>query len=212
MLQTTKKAKRHSRAYTLAQGFTLVEVMVSLVILSLLMLSTVAAMRAFGKTQVAIEKVTYRSDDVRMVSRFIRNSLEATMGAGASATAQLSTGGGPSNDGASYFKGEGSGLSWHAPMIFGENFGGALALRLSKEDTNLVLRWQDIEPTGHDYEWSNTSNRILLENVESFELQYRPAFAEEWTGIWEPTGDFPTTLRIELRVDGRYWPELIIAL
>lgn len=194
------------------RGFTLVEVLVSLVILSLLMLSTVAAMRAFGKTQVALEEATYRSDEVRMVSRFIRNSLEVMLGSSTGATAKLSTGGGPSTDGTGYFEGERSKLSWHAPMIFGENFGGALALQLAKEENNLVLRWQNIKSAGSDYEWNNSSSRILLENVDSLEVQYRSGFAEEWADTWKAAEGSPMTVRMELKVLGRYWPELIIGL
>ena len=47
------------------RGFTLVEVMVALTILSLVMLATVTGLRTLANTQVAIERMTSRVDEVR---------------------------------------------------------------------------------------------------------------------------------------------------
>ena len=47
------------------RGFTLVEVMVALTILSLVMMATVTGLRTLANTQTAIERATHRVDEIR---------------------------------------------------------------------------------------------------------------------------------------------------
>ena len=58
-------------------GFTLVEVIVSLGILSLIMLATISALRTFGQTQVSLDKMIDRVDEVRTVSGMVRGAADA---------------------------------------------------------------------------------------------------------------------------------------
>ena len=53
-----------------AQGFTLIEVMVALTILSLVLMVTVTGLSTLANTQSAIERMTSRIDEVRSVSIF----------------------------------------------------------------------------------------------------------------------------------------------
>ena len=62
-----------------AAGFTLVEVVVALTILSLIMLATVTALRTLANTQGTLERVTARIDEVRTVSGFLRDLMEAAV-------------------------------------------------------------------------------------------------------------------------------------
>ena len=63
-----------------AQGFTLVEVMVSLAILSLVMLVTVSGFRTLGNTATSISAMTGRTDELRSVSMFLRDAFENSVG------------------------------------------------------------------------------------------------------------------------------------
>ena len=62
-----------------ARGFTLVEAVVALTILSMIMVATIATLRAFGNTNIAIKQVTQRVDEVRVVSAFLRNTIGNAM-------------------------------------------------------------------------------------------------------------------------------------
>ena len=62
-----------------SRGFTLIEVVVSLAILSLVLLGTVTGLRTLGNTQVSLERVTQRADEVRTVSAFLRDLMEAAV-------------------------------------------------------------------------------------------------------------------------------------
>ena len=66
---------REVRSTVGAEGFTLVEVMVALTILSLVMMATVTGLRTLANTQSAIERMTSRVDEVRSVSIFLRDLL-----------------------------------------------------------------------------------------------------------------------------------------
>jgi general secretion pathway protein J len=83
-----------------SRGFTLIEVVVSLAILSLVLLGTVTGLRTLGNTHVSLERVTQRADEVRTVSAFLRDLMEsAVVGSGSGG---LTLGGGSSA--ASYFR------------------------------------------------------------------------------------------------------------
>ena len=61
------------------RGFTLIEMSVALVVLSLIMLATVTALRTLGNTQVAVDRLTLRNDEIRSVSSFLRDALESAI-------------------------------------------------------------------------------------------------------------------------------------
>ena len=81
---------------SLNAGFTLVEVMVSITVLSMILLATVTALRTFGNTQQSLQHMTHRVDEVRSVSGFLRAAIEsATIAEDASGGLALGgTGGG----------------------------------------------------------------------------------------------------------------------
>src|SRR5690606_14159465 len=56
-------------------GFTIVEVVVALTVLSLIVLATLTAVQTFGDTQARLETTLVRLDQMRMVSQFLRSTL-----------------------------------------------------------------------------------------------------------------------------------------
>ena len=63
----------------LHRGFTLVEVVVALAVLSLIMLATVTGLRTLGNTQVAVDRQVDRVSELRAVSSFLRDSFGAAV-------------------------------------------------------------------------------------------------------------------------------------
>lgn len=187
------------------RGFTLVEVVVALSILSLLLLATVSALRTFGNTQASLEKLTNRVDEMRTVSGFLRDTLQsAVVGTRRSG---LSLGGTP--PASSYFKGDARSFAWKAPVLFGEGYGGTFLVRVAREQDKLVLRWQEPTRGDRDIKWSGTPSRDLLEGVEEFSVYYRAEFGEPWRGQWNEENS-PALVRIGIKAAGRYWPDLIL--
>ena len=85
---------------TRSAGFTLVEVMVSITVLSMILLATVTALRTFGNTQSSLQRMTHRVDEVRSVSGFLRAAIEsATIAEDASGGLALGGSGGGGRSG-----------------------------------------------------------------------------------------------------------------
>lgn len=194
-----------------AAGFTLVEVVVSLAVLSLIMLATVTALRTFGNTQAAAERLIERVDEIRSVSGFLRDGLEAAVVAPDAGGGRLSLGPGSAVQIPPYFRGDAQSLEWKAPLMFGESYGGVFLLRVGREDGRLVLRWRPPNDTDRDdgADWSEAPGRVLLTGLEELQLAYRPEFDLPWQEEWSEEGS-PALVRLVIRAGGRFWPELVL--
>ncbi|GAB3281341.1 prepilin-type N-terminal cleavage/methylation domain-containing protein [Parahaliea aestuarii] len=187
------------------RGFTLVEVMVALAILSLILLSTITALRTFGTTQATLDRTIERIDEVRTVSSFLRDQLgAASIGLNASG---LTLGGGV--DEGSFFRGSAKSLEWKANIKFGESFGGNYLLRVVQLDDELTLQWLPVSMSTHDLDWEGASSRRLIAGVQAFELAYRTGFSEDWQAELD-AGTTPALVRMRISTRGRYWPDLIM--
>ena len=186
------------------RGFTLVEVMVALTVLSLVMLATITGLRTLANTQVAIERMTNRVDEVRTVSGFLRETLEsAVVGVNRS---RLSTGG-PRTE-ATYFEASHESLAWKATVLFGESYGGSYLVRVAREDGRLVLRWQEPTQSGRPEDWNKADSRTLVNDLDEFKLSFRMEFTDPWIEEINRNA-VPALVRLQVRAAGRYWPDLI---
>lgn len=195
-----------SERITVTSGFTLVEVVVSLSLLSLVLLGTVTALRTFANTQTSLVAFSNRVDEVRTVSGLLRDTLQASvviagddegLSFGASAKPQ------------SYFEGSENAMVWKAPVIFGESYGGSVFIRVAMEKDQLVLRWQEPLVTVEPEDWSASYFRVLVEEFEELTLSYRGAFGAPWQARWDGQGS-PAHVRLGIKAHGRYWPDLIM--
>lgn len=189
-------------------GFTLVEVVVALSVLSLIMLATISALRTFANTQQSLDRMMGRVDEVRTVSSLLRDLVDSAA-MGADGGEGLTLGGGARD--AAYFAGSDGILMFKANILFGENFGGEYVLRFSREDSALVMRWQASNGDSRTIDWSQAASRILVRQVDLFEVAYRPAPQADWVPDWQ-NGGVPVALRLRLRAAERFWPELIMAV
>lgn len=187
-------------------GFTLVEVVVALSILSLVLLATVTGLRTLAKTQASVERMTGRIDEIRTVSSFLRDSMEsAAVGSGGAGGLAL----GARSRESAYFELTPDALIWKSTILIGERFGGSYLLRLAREDDLLVLRWQEPGVSGQPRDWRGAPMRTLADEVEEFEISWRGDYRGDWQGEWR-RGDVAGWVRLQLRAGGRYWPELIM--
>lgn len=206
---TKNRPAGHSGVCAASGGFTLVEVVVALGVLSLILLATVSALRTFANTQVSLDKIVARVDEVRTLSSFLRDTLGGAV-TGSNEGGGMSFGGGASE--LAHFAGDEKSLSWKTTALFGEAYGGTVLMRIAKEDDTLMLYWQDPLPPGIPVVWENKNSRILLESVEEFEVSFRPEFDLDWqSGEWDTPGA-PALVRLTIKAGGRYWPDLIIGV
>lgn len=183
------------------RGFTLVEVVVSTVILSLIMLATATALRTFGQTYDRLLGATDRSADAREVTRFLNLSLRDAL----PNTATM--------------QGSRTELQWVAPLDRVGSAGGLQHLRLRQMGDALVLSFAPyslLDAGGSEPRWASVvEDFVLIESLESLEFAF---FVDPYS---DPISSFdgdntsptiPFAVGIDLRVSGRNWPPIIIAL
>ncbi len=206
------RRSRAKRADTSApRGFTLVEVVVGLAILSLVMLATVTGFRTLGNTAGTINKMTDRVDELRSVSSFLRDALEnSVVGAESGGGGGLSFGGnGGGSKPSAFFRLKNGSLEWRSKILFGEAYGGSYFLRLGKRGNRLVLQWQDPEGRTEPKEWVKSPQRVVLDDLELFEVTYRMNPGEPWR-LDDLDRDVPSHIKLAVKANGRFWPEMIM--
>lgn len=196
-------------------GFTLLEVTISLVILSMILLATSTALRTFANSKGAVDAVVERADNVRLVSAFLRRTLGAAMPVVSTDQSAL---GGPFDDSTTFdrnygvaFSGARNSVVWVAPFTGGTTLGGVHMLRLAREDDQLVLRWVPWRGPAGRAAWASAPRHVVMEDVETFTLAYRPAFGEAWVSRWEGEANNPVAVSVSLQAGGRFMPEIIVA-
>jgi general secretion pathway protein J len=189
-------------------GFSLVEVVVALTILSMVMLATITGLRTLANTQGTLERMTERVDELRTVSSFLRDMLEsATVGSSGAGASRLSLGG--KSRQSAYFELTPNALIWKTTILIGESFGGSYLLRVAREDDLLVLRWQEPDPSGKPGKWMRAQTRTLADELQEFEISWREKYQDNWQRGWKE-GDKVGWVRLQVKVAGRFWPELIM--
>lgn len=192
------------------RGFTLIEVMVAVTLLSMVMVATIAAMRTLGNTRSSVEQLTERVDEIRVLSEFLRNTIGAAMPVTRVGSSEEMFTEGKSYG--TYFAGDATRLMWVAPLVGGADMGGVFILYLARVDDTLELRWLPYQSEVQAVDWGAVEPRRLLQSVEEFEVGYLGAYGQEWTDIWEGSQRNPVAVRINIRSAGKYWPELVIRL
>lgn len=188
------------------RGFTLVEVMVALTLLSLVLMATVTALRTLGNTQITLERMTDRVDEVRSVSNFLRDLLESAM---VGSNSDFSLGGGSSE--ASYFRSGEDFLEFESIVLFGELYGGSYLVRVAKEKTQLVLRWQELPGSKPVQEWKDMPSRVMVEQLDELTVATREEYAKAWEDRRrEDDLSVPMVVRLGIKASGRHWPDLIM--
>lgn len=191
------------------KAFTLLEVLIALTLLSMMMIAVVAAMRTFGNTKATLETVTGRIDEVRLVSDFLRRSLEGALPVLRLGDSQTS-GGLEGTSGDTFFSGTRNSLIWVAPLVAGANLGGAYVMHLYKVDDRLELTWRPYQRDYANFENAELTPRILLDGVDHFSVGYRASHTGEWLETWPGQRFNPVAVRLNLRAHDRYWPEIVV--
>ena len=192
-------------------GFTLVELLVTMALLSLLMLGMASALRTMAQTEERVDARLADADEFRVATGFLR-SIVGRISARKNPA--------PMTQGASpyMFAGAPTTLSWVGIMPARYGAGGRHFFRLGVEPVNgeaaLVLRflpWVD-SPTFPD--WSQAEARVLVTSVTALSIRYEDA--REVPSVWGPEWPFrdrlPQRLELTLQTTTGFWPSLVIPL
>ena len=189
-------------------GMTLVEVMVSAVVLSMVMLALSASLRTFATTYTAVEQSANRTARLREVTYFLRHVLREAYSP---------------HQGA--FDAGGGQISWLAPIDRVGAAGGVTWLRLRREGDALMLDFaipdlELAEQADSDPEWGAViPSETLLRNLRSFRVSKLKepdggrGFADSDAngGNQGLSADLPPGVQLEWEIEGMAWPPLVVA-
>lgn len=199
--------RSHRRQRSL--GFTLVEVVVAMALLSLVMLVLGSSIRSMGASAERIDARTASIDEMRVATGFLRDIV------GRSAAQKQE----PPAVGL-LFAGSADAVSWVGVMPARFGAGGRHFFRLGAEQvsdgsTALVLRfvpWRWEQKAWPD--WAQAQSRVLVRDVDSLALSYEGnGFNQDWLGAWPPEATrLPPRLRLLLSAAGSEWPPIVLAI
>ncbi len=179
-------------------GMTLVEVMISAVVLSLLMLALAASLRTFATTYTAVEQSADRTARLREVTYFLRHVLREAYSPHRGA-----------------FHISDSEISWLAPIDRVGAAGGVTWLRLRRAGDTVMLDFaipdtETAEKARTDPAWGDAiPSQILLENVRRFQVSAIKAPSRNDDEALK--NELPPGVQLEWELEGMSWPPLIVA-
>lgn len=203
------------------RGFTLVELLVAMSLLSLVMLAMSSALRTMGQTESRIDARSSRLDDFRSATSFLRASLGRLV-------MRKRPPGGPADQSPYYFVGAPDAMAWIGIMPARFGVGGRYFFRLAaegggNEGAALTLRYTPWVP-GQDFpDWSQAEGRVLVDHLQAFSIEYEDLRLAP--GAWQPAwvmsspnavlnrqNQLPARVRLHVQTRELYWPDLIIPM
>lgn len=200
------------------RGFTLVEVLVAVSLLSVIMVALGGAMRTMAQTEVRIDQRLQHMDDLRVASGFLQQVLGRVSGRKQPA---------PQGQGGQQvaFRATANSIEWVGIMPARHGLGGRFFFLLQPEDTSdgvaLVLRFAPWISTATTFpDWSQATARILLPNLGTFMVQAEgrpsqnqalpPQWPLGWVSGWPVPDELPQRIRISWGTTQAAWPDLVV--
>ena len=189
-------------------GFTLVEMLIVLVLLSLMALALASVVHTAGLTEQRVDARLQRIDDVRIASDFLRSVLERI-------SAQKRTGITQVGDSRYFFQGQPAEIRWVGIMPARYGAGGRHHFRLFvADDQTLQLQYTPWIDAATAPDWAAAPSITLLADVTAIALQYEDASGEPpaWTPQWTVPDRLPDRLTLAVQTASGPLPELVTAL
>jgi len=196
-----------SRSQT-ERGFTLIEVLIALSLVSLIMLGLVSALATFGTTTTRIENQVKTADEARLISSFLRETLGRVSSTYRNERETAKSG--------AMLRLANHQLTWLGVMPARHGVGGLHLMRLTLEPSDtgpaLILQYLPYDGGGLDADWTRAARHDLLGTVTRFDVRVFggkpvPAWHTEWD-----TEDLPETIAIDLAAGKNLWPSLLVRI
>jgi len=199
-----------------SRGFTLVELLVVMVLLSLLTLGLGSALSTISQTQQRVDERLQWLDQQRASSAFLRAALGSVSGQRRQ--------GGLQRQGQSpfFFDGQGDSLQWLGTMPARIGLGGRMHFRLALDEGDLVLQLAPWQGADQEPDWAQGQSQVLARGVRTLALRYQNANlgANHWQEQWgvNPPGaavrppELPTAVQIQVQTAQGDWPLTVVAL
>lgn len=197
---------------TRQRGFTLMEVLIAMALLSLLMLALGSTLYSAAQTEERVDARVQSAEDLRLAARFLQEALsQASLRPVQQGNERLRP----------FFSGQAQAVEWVGVMPARYGLGGRHFMRLALErgvngQGRLVLRyapWSD-EPGGID--WARAPWQTLAQPVTGLSIRYRHPLSGEWVGDWAAAAGrrarIPSAVALDIRGPQPPWPLLIVPM
>lgn len=192
------------------RGFTLVELLVVMALLSLLMLGLASALRTMAQTEERIDGRLAQADEFRVTTAFVQEVLGRI---------SVRKNDAPLQQGVSpfLFDGQAASISWIGIMPARHGAGGRYFFRLGLEDYQgeaaLVIRFAPWDEGVSFPNWEQAQARALLKGITAFSVTYEDLSTEpeSWTSTWQQTDALPEHVRLDVHTRNGDWPLWIVA-
>lgn len=199
-----------------SRGMTLVEVLIALTLFGLLLASLALSLRGMTDAGEASEHVVQRTDQMRLISDFLRRHLSGVV---------LIRGDAPGSEGVAWsgLRGTGSDLIWVAPLHAAHAPPDELflfQLTLSESRTpeqgagrRLSLMITPFEGTKNvSGESMNGESHLLISQLDELSIRYLSSETGQWQDYWDHPAYLPEAVSINIQAGSRYWPELLVRI
>lgn len=190
------------------QGFTMVELLVAMVLLSMLTLGLASVMGTVSQTQERIDMRLDRMDHQRVSIGFLRAVL------GQVSAVRRQTGMRQQGQSEFFFAAGPQAIQWLGIMPARYGAGGRTHFQLALQGDALVLRFAPWRGVDAMPDWAQAQSHVLARQVTAFALRYQDGRrgAAQWLAQWSEDKEFPTAVQIELQTAANAWPMTVIAL
>jgi general secretion pathway protein J len=191
------------RAVARARGFTLLELLVVLALLSLVMLGMGSALRSMAQVEQRMDVRLARFDEMRVATDFLRTVLSRV-----SARKGAPSDAGP---GAHYFSGSAHEVWWLGVMPARHGVGGMHHFRLGLEPAGLVLRYQawrgETKP-----DWGRAESLLLVAGATQLAMRFEDARDEpsRWVDEWAAFDAMPERVALSVATPSGPWPVVVV--
>lgn len=190
------------------QGFTLVELLVAMVLLSMLTLGLASVMGTVSQTQERIDTRLDRMDHQRVSIGFLRSALGRVSAVRRQSALRKQ---GQSD----YFFAAGpQAMQWLGIMPARYGAGGRTHFQLALQGDALVLSFAPWRGADAEPDWAQAQSYVLERQVTGFVLRYQDGKrgAVRWQTQWNDEKAFPTAVQIEVQTAAGTWPLWVVAL
>jgi prepilin-type N-terminal cleavage/methylation domain-containing protein len=190
-------------------GFTLIEVLVGLALLSLLSIGILATTRVAQDVTTRTLRLERTLQDQLVAHRFLRRAI------GSAYPMQVN----PDHGQAIGLRGDDQELQLLAFPGSGSGDRGLQRLRIRWEEApggegGQVVVYARPDTAADDAQWTSAAREVLIEGVERLEWSYKSVdHSSDWSGDWSGTA-LPRLVRLRLTYvnpRSRAWPELVVA-
>ncbi|MBK9219233.1 MAG: prepilin-type N-terminal cleavage/methylation domain-containing protein [Uliginosibacterium sp.] len=191
------------------RGFTLIEMLVALMLLSMVMLGLSAALRGFAQTESRIDNRIVRGETIRTLDGFLREIM------GWVSSSRL-----PGQEGkkprVALIGGQNE-LAWMGGMPARHGVGGLFYLRLGVERREngpaMVLRYLPLRGKPEAMpDWAAAEAIDLAEGVEGLQFQYLGEGEDGWLSEWSEADKLPSHIRLSVQGLGGAFPDLVVGV